>query len=107
MIVPQKTSVLLADDEEVVRKYFRRILTDQGFQVIAARDEREAVEIYRQRHESIDCVLLDFMMPGMDGEATFRELRQISTDVPVRGTSGLAGETAECHKTKNFWLNPF
>ena len=83
MVVPRKACVLLADDEETVRNYFRRVLADQGLQVAVAHNGREAVEIFRQRHETIDCVLLDFRMPGMDGETTFQELRRVSTDVPV------------------------
>jgi len=81
-------TVLLADDEETVRKVAKRMLERMGLTVLTAEDGREAVETYRQRRDEIDCVILDLTMPHMDGEEAFRELRRIQEDVCVVVSSG-------------------
>ena len=70
-------TILLVDDEESVRIMGTRMLERVGFEVLAASDGREALEIYRARPDDIALVLLDLTMPDLDGEETFRELRRI------------------------------
>jgi two-component system cell cycle sensor histidine kinase/response regulator CckA len=81
-------TVLIADDDETVRNVTRRILEHSGYSVLMAADGREAVELYREHEGAVDIVLLDMTMPHMDGEETFRELRQIDPTVRVLLTSG-------------------
>ena len=81
-------TVLLVDDEEMVRNVVAHMLELLGFSVLTASDGAEAVELFRERHDEIACVLLDLTMPRMDGEETFRELRRISDDVRVILSSG-------------------
>jgi PAS domain S-box-containing protein len=83
-----KGTVLLVDDEEAVRAISRRLLQRLGLGVILAEDGQRAVELYRERQADIDLVLLDLTMPRMDGEQTFRGLRQINPDVRVVLASG-------------------
>ncbi len=85
-------TVLLADDEETVRKIGRHMLEHLGLSVILAVDGREAVEIFRARHDEIDCVLLDLTMPDMDGEEAFLEMKRIRNDVRVILSSGYSGQ---------------
>ncbi|MFO7653453.1 MAG: PAS domain S-box protein [Candidatus Krumholzibacteriia bacterium] len=80
--------VLVADDEDTVRSLARLMLERLGFDVIVARDGREALEVYRERGAEICCVLLDLTMPHMDGETAFRELRRIDPGVRVVLSSG-------------------
>ncbi|MCP4420111.1 MAG: response regulator [Chloroflexi bacterium] len=80
--------VLVVDDEEPVREAVTDILALEGVQVIAAADGLEGLALYRQRQEDIHLVILDLSMPGMDGEATLKQLREISSDVPVLLSSG-------------------
>jgi PAS domain S-box-containing protein len=84
----QNTTVLMADDEQTVRNVAGEILRRRGFGVIEATDGREAVEIYRDRMDEIDVVLLDLTMPHMDGEETFREIRRINPHAKVLLASG-------------------
>ena len=56
--------------------------------VVTAADGREAVEVFREQADAVDCVLLDLTMPRMDGEEAYRELRRIRRDVPVILASG-------------------
>ena len=56
--------------------------------MIVSSDGREALDIFRERHEEIDCVILDLTMPHMDGEEAFREMRRVQNDVCVIISSG-------------------
>ncbi len=81
-------TVLLVDDELSVRTIGRTLLERKGFTVITASNGREAVGIYKDRHDEIDCVILDLTMPHMDGEEAFREMLRIEEDVRVIISSG-------------------
>jgi PAS domain S-box-containing protein len=80
--------VLLVDDEETVRTVAGAMLEKLGFRVLTARDGVEAVEIFRLQSRNITCVVLDLTMPRMEGEETFRRLRQLRPGVPVVISSG-------------------
>ena len=77
-------TVLVVDDEDVVRALAMECLECQGFTVLGAADGREALEIYRAHGGGIACVLLDLTMPVMDGEECLRELRQIDAGAVCR-----------------------
>ena len=81
-------TILLVDDEAMVRRAATRMLKRFGFSVLPASDGVEAVELFRERHDEIACVLLDLKMPRMAGQETFDELRRIRGDVPVILSSG-------------------
>ncbi len=81
-------TILLVDDEETIRALGKRMLESLGFDVITAADGREAVELYQARGQDIRLVLLDLTMPHMNGEETFRELRQLDPRVRVVLSSG-------------------
>ena len=80
--------ILLVDDEVDVLAIARHMLEGFGLEVLPAADGFQAVEIFRARADDIDCVLLDLTMPRMDGETTFRELREIRADARIVLTSG-------------------
>lgn len=89
-------TVLLVDDEESLRSIGMALLNAVGFEVLTAANGREAVEIFRQRGDSIDLVMLDLIMPEMGGLEAYRKLRQISATVPVVICSGYgAGEVTD------------
>ncbi len=81
-------TVLLVDDEEIVRTVASRMLECLGFTVLVANDGRQGLDIFRECRERIKCVLLDLTMPHMDGEETFREMRRIKPGVRVIMSSG-------------------
>lgn len=76
-----KIKILVVDDEARMRKLVRDFLEREGFAVREAGDGLEAMEIFYEEKD-IALVILDVMMPKMDGWQTLRELRQ-SSDVPV------------------------
>jgi CheY-like chemotaxis protein len=80
-------TVLLVDDEKIVRRIGSEMLRSLGYEVITANDGLDALETFR-RHRDIDFVILDLTMPHLDGEETFRELVALDPDVKVFISSG-------------------
>ena len=73
-------TVLVADDEAEIRSLLRLYLEKDGYRVLEAGDGIHAVSLLQK--EEIDLVLLDIMMPGLDGYQVLRKLRQQS-NIPV------------------------
>ena len=80
--------VLVADDEEIVRRTAQATLERFGYQVVIAEDGRQCVEALRRLRDQVDVVLLDMTMPVMSGEETFQELRSIRPDIKILLSSG-------------------
>ena len=87
-------TILVVDDEEVIRTVARATLERFGFQVLVACDGVEAVSVFREQPERIDAVLLDMTMPRMGGEETLRALRQIRPSVRIVLSSGYSVQEA-------------
>ncbi|MCP4600617.1 MAG: response regulator [Proteobacteria bacterium] len=81
-------SVLLIDDEKIIRNSARRLLEKLGYSVLSAGSGREALKLYREEQDSISLVLLDLIMPEMDGPEIFGELQKINKEVKVLLLSG-------------------
>jgi CheY-like chemotaxis protein len=82
--------VMIVDDEDFVTLLAQRVLTDDGYRVITARDGFQAIDIYRKLKDQIALTILDFTMPVMDGADVFEELLQLNPKVPVVLSSGFA-----------------
>ena len=80
--------VLLVDDEDLIVDVGEKILVRMGYSVLVARSGREAIEIYRQKKNDIEMVILDMIMPDMSGGETYDKLRQINPDIKVLLSSG-------------------
>ncbi|MDD5761226.1 MAG: response regulator, partial [bacterium] len=85
-------TILLVDDEESLLALGARMLEHLGFTVLTAADGVQAVELYRERGNEIDLVLMDLTMPHMDGAEAFGELRRLTPDVRVVLASGYSHE---------------
>ncbi len=81
-------TILVVDDEQFITEITKEWLDELGYQVIEAPSGTAAVEIYRENRRTIDLVILDVVMPGMDGGETFERLQAIDPDVRVLLTSG-------------------
>jgi PAS domain S-box-containing protein len=90
-------TVLVADDEEAMRRICRLMLEKCGFTVITADDGQDAVEKFRRYSGDISVVLLDLTMPRLSGEETYEEIARIKPDVKVILTSGYI-ETEACRR---------
>jgi hypothetical protein len=76
-------TILVVDDEESMLDLARELLQEQGYRVLNAGNGRQAVEVFRNHGGPIALVLLDLMMPEMDGQRTLLELRKIDPQVPA------------------------
>ncbi len=84
--------VLVAEDEDSIRGVTISILEMYGYNVLSASDGARAVTMYVQNKDEIKVVLMDMMMPVMDGETSIRAIRKINPEVKVIVVSGLAEE---------------
>jgi two-component system cell cycle sensor histidine kinase/response regulator CckA len=81
-------TILVVDDEEIVRQTARHALERYGYDVLVAADGAQAVEVYGRVNGGVALVLLDLTMPVMNGEEALRRLQQINPAVRVLLTSG-------------------
>ena len=83
-----KETLLIVDDEEMILGVSEALATRLGYRVVAAKSGREAVEIYRERGNEIDAVILDMVMPGMNGKETLDLLKGMNPEIRVIFSSG-------------------
>ncbi len=81
-------TVLVVDDEALVAELAGDILRRFGYGVLTASTGEEAVNLYQQKSQEIVAVILDIVMPGMDGKEVFQRLRMMNPDVKVIISSG-------------------
>ncbi len=90
-----EVKILVVDDEERMRKLVRDYLSKQGYKVIEAADGEKAVEMFfDSENKDISLIILDVMMPKMDGWAVTREIRQYSS-VPIMMLTARSEEADE------------
>jgi DNA-binding NtrC family response regulator len=82
--------VLVVDDDEAVRNFVSTSLKSLGYTVSLCADGVEGVECYRRRHREIDMVILDLIMPKMNGLDAFRKMKEINPNVKVLVSSGFS-----------------
>ena len=90
----KKGTVLVVDDEELIRTVARNILEDFGHEVLEAADGKEAVDVFHGNPSTIDAVVLDMTMPNIDGPETLRLLRHMEPEVRVLLSSGYSEQEA-------------
>ncbi|HME53154.1 MAG TPA: PAS domain S-box protein [Candidatus Lokiarchaeia archaeon] len=102
--------ILIIDDEEMIRTITTATLEEHGYDAITASDGAEGIALYAQQKDKIAAVLLDMMMPIMDGYACTRALQKLNPTVKIIGISGLGqnGKHPEIvNKTTGFLVKPF
>lgn len=77
-----ETTVMIVDDESRMRKLVKDFLLQKNFKVIEAENGEVAIDLFEERKDKIDLILLDVMMPKFDGWSVLRKIRQTS-NVPV------------------------
>jgi CheY-like chemotaxis protein len=88
---PQHT-VLIVDDEDIIRDLIAEVVAESGYRVLSAANGGAAVEIVRAEKGAIDMVLLDMLMPDMDGRRTYQLMKEIVPDIPVYIATGFGRE---------------
>ena len=81
-------TILLVDDEPMVRDLGTEILRGYGYQVVEAADGVEALEIFNHKRAEIDLVILDLLMPKLSGKETLERLRQLDSTLKILICSG-------------------
>jgi len=81
-------TILLVDDEEMIIDVGEQMLEKLGFEVLIARNGKEAMEVYEKNRDRIDMVVLDMIMPGMGGGETYDKLKENNPDIKVLLSSG-------------------
>ncbi|MEQ8223141.1 MAG: response regulator [Candidatus Eremiobacterota bacterium] len=84
----QARTILLVDDEDMLRESGKAILKRFGFNVITACDGQEAVEVYKKKSSEINCIIMDLSMPRMDGLTALKKIRQVNPGIKVILCSG-------------------
>lgn len=87
-VAKSKGTVLLIDDEDLVRSSMAALLRSLGYETFCATSGDEAIEIYKSAIGMFDAVLLDMMMPGMSVESCVRKLKELRPDLQIVLTSG-------------------
>jgi two-component system, cell cycle sensor histidine kinase and response regulator CckA len=104
---PRRTGVLVVDDEPRVLSVTSALLALEGFRPFQAKDARSALDALRGHARDIDCALIDLHMPGEDGVATCRLLREARPGLPCWLITGAAPATATLEGFEGLVPKPF
>jgi len=86
-------TLLLADDTDAVRDVTRRILESAGYRVLDAADGHDALATFERNPAAVDLVILDAVMPGLNGPEVFTRMRALRPDLPAIFLSGYSADT--------------
>ena len=81
-------TILLVDDEEYIIDVGRLMLDGLGYKILTANSGQGAIDLFAEQKDQIDLIILDLVMPDIDGEAVFHEIRKIAPDIKVLFASG-------------------
>jgi CheY-like chemotaxis protein len=84
--------VLLVDDEPAMQELGKELLEDEGYSVLIATNGNEAIDLYRTHHREIDLVVLDLVMPGMDGGQVYVALKAIDPSIKAFFCTGYVSD---------------
>ncbi|MEX2109085.1 MAG: MASE1 domain-containing protein [Gemmatimonadaceae bacterium] len=96
---PASGTVLLAEDEPVVRQSLQRILAAEGYDVLGAANGAEALELFAERKDEIDLLITDLVMPGMGGRELAQECRGLRDTLKVIYISGYTRDSLLSQQT--------
>lgn len=107
----QPKKILLAEDEEELRKVLYHFLSEIGYEIFEASNGEEAIRIFLNRQKDIDLIILDLMMPEMNGIDVYRNIRFYNSNIPCVVITGyneeLVGKYVEKDKRIVFIRKPF
>ena len=103
-------TILLIDDEESILHVAREALDSCGYRTLTAVGGEAAIILFGQHRDTIDAVIVDMMMPNMDGAETIRSIRQLRANIPIIASSGLRRPeqgTGSIAGSDGFLLKPY
>ncbi|MBD3225831.1 MAG: response regulator, partial [Caldithrix sp.] len=87
-------TILVVDDEKNLREFLTNALQHHGYEVFEARDGYEAIDYFKSHKSKIDLVLLDMIMPNMDGKDTLKAIKKIDDNVKIIISTGYSDKDA-------------
>jgi two-component system cell cycle sensor histidine kinase/response regulator CckA len=105
-VVGGSETILIVDDDKVSRNLGEEILSDKGYKIVLAGTGFKAIEIYRKQKDDIALVILDMIMPGIDGRETCKRLKQINPSLKILISSGFSDETKKDNEFRS-WIQGF
>lgn len=106
LIIQGHGTILFVDDEEVIRITTTEIIEGLGYTVIVASDGKDAVDIFSKQHAEIDLVILDMIMPKMNGAEAYRKMKKIDEKMKFIISSGFT-DSKELEKVRQSGLDGF
>ncbi len=88
-------TILVVDDESRMRKLIKDFLMTKNYNILEAENGEEALKIYEQNKEKVSLILLDVMMPKLDGWSVLRQIRQENKNIPIVMLTARAEEQDE------------
>lgn len=85
-----KGTILVIDDEELIREITKDVLGELGYTAITCNDGEQAIEYYKKHHKGIDLVIIDIILPKINGYDCFIELKKVNPHVKAIVSSGQA-----------------
>ncbi len=98
---------LVIDDEEGIRSITQSMLNRLGYEVETAESGEKALKVFKDHPQDFDLILLDMVMPGMNGEQTLQRLREVAQEPPIVLASGYAMARDEAQRFLNQGANGF
>lgn len=86
--LPGQPTILIVDDEELIREVIAIMIEDNGGTVLEAESGLEALECLKNTEKTIDCIIIDLSMPDMGGYETYCAIQKITPTIPVILVSG-------------------
>ncbi len=84
----KKQKILIIDDESIIQDLIQDVLHSEGYQILSAQDGKAGLELFRLKANEIGLVILDVILPKLDGQTVFTEIRKIKPGVKVLVISG-------------------
>jgi PAS domain S-box-containing protein len=84
--------ILIVDDETPLLEVAQKTLEDNGYRVLTARDGTEGLAVYAEHKKKIDAVIMDMVMPYLDGAATIRAIQRLNPEVKIIASSSLSAD---------------
>jgi signal transduction histidine kinase/CheY-like chemotaxis protein len=100
-----KETILLVDDEEMIRNFAQQILEIHGYSVVTAADGQEAIDIYLRQRNRFDLVILDLTMPRLSGSEVLTRIRNLNPLAKVILSSGY--QSGETYRASAFLPKPY
>jgi len=91
----QGETILVIDDDKAVLDIVKKVLSRFGYQVLTASDARSGIQTYKKGDTGIDLVILDYMMPEIDGAAALKEIHEINPDAKIVIASGYSLDSSK------------